>query len=194
MAQAPEPPLEDHLWTIAIARLVFAPEMSIQAPPNLSPGALDRLLAAGIDDWGGVSPVTPDHVNPEAPWPQLDVLRRATEAAGKELVARLPIYPRFVQQPERWLAPEMRAPVLDRADAEGYAREDGWIAGAAAAPVPAAAPIAGRSVCRRSGWPGSCIERGTGSSSTRPTSCVCSRRAAARRRRSAATPTSCAPR
>ena len=83
--------------------------MSIQAPPNLNPGALDRLLAAGIDDWGGVSPVTPDHVNPEAPWPQLDVLRRATEAAGKELVARLPIYPRFVQQPERWLAPEMRA-------------------------------------------------------------------------------------
>jgi FO synthase len=144
MAQAPEPPLEDHLWTIAIARLVFAPEMSIQAPPNLSPGALGGLLAAGIDDWGGVSPVTPDHVNPEAPWPRLDVLRRATEAAGKELVARLPIYPRFAQQPERWLAPEMRARVLHRSDGEGYARENGWSAGAAAAPVPAAAPRAGR--------------------------------------------------
>ena len=79
--------------------------MSIQAPPNLNAAALDRLLAAGINDWGGVSPVTPDHVNPEAPWPHLNALRRATEAAGKELVARLPIYPRFVQEPERWLAP-----------------------------------------------------------------------------------------
>ena len=130
MADAPEPSLADHLWTIALARLVFAPEMSIQTPPNLHPAALDRLLAAGINDWGGVSPVTPDHVNPEAPWPQLETLRRATEAAGKELVARLPVYPRFVQQAERWLAPEMRAPVRHHADAEGYAREDGWIAGA----------------------------------------------------------------
>ena len=134
MADAPEPALEEHLWTIALARIVFAPDMSIQAPPNLNAAALDRLLAAGIDDWGGISPVTPDHVNPEAPWPQLETLRRATEATGKELVARLPIYPRFVQQPERWLAPEMRAAVLGRADAEGYAREDGWIAGAIAQP------------------------------------------------------------
>ena len=113
--------------------------MSIQAPPNLNPGALDRLLAAGINDWGGVSPVTPDHVNPEAPWPHLATLRRVTEAAGKELVARLPIYPRFVQQAERWLAPEMRAPVLDHADGEGYARENGWIAGAVAQPKAAGA-------------------------------------------------------
>jgi FO synthase len=134
MAAAPEPSLEEHLWTIALARVVFGPEMSIQAPPNLSPAALDRLLAAGINDWGGVSPVTPDHVNPEAPWPQLAVLRRATEAAGKELVARLAIYPRFVQEPERWLAPEMRSPVLHRSDAEGYAREDRWIAGAPSDP------------------------------------------------------------
>ena len=101
MAEAPEPSLEEHLWTIALARLVFPPDMSIQAPPNLNAGALDRLLAAGINDWGGVSPVTPDHVNPEAPWPHLATLRRVTEAAGKELVARLPIYPRFVQQAER---------------------------------------------------------------------------------------------
>jgi FO synthase len=134
MADAPEPSLGEHLWTIAIARLVFAPDMSIQAPPNLNAGALDRLLAAGIDDWGGISPVTPDHVNPEAPWPHLDTLRRATEAAGKELVTRLPIYPRFVQDPERWLAPEMRAPVLDHSDADGYARENGWIAGAVSPP------------------------------------------------------------
>ena len=142
MADAAEPSLAEHLWTIAIARLVFAPAMSIQAPPNLNAAALDRLLAAGIDDWGGVSPVTPDHVNPEAPWPHLNALRRATEAAGKELVARLPIYPRFVQEPERWLARSMRAAVLDRSDAEGYARENGWIAGAGSPPELAAAMAA----------------------------------------------------
>ncbi|MGH8723126.1 MAG: radical SAM protein, partial [Burkholderiales bacterium] len=134
MAEAPEPSLEEHLWTIAAARLIFSPDMSIQAPPNLNAAALDRLLAAGINDWGGVSPVTPDHVNPEAPWPQLEILRRASEAAGKELVARLAIYPRFVRQPERWLAPAMRTPVLDHSDAEGFAREDGWIAGAPSDP------------------------------------------------------------
>jgi FO synthase len=134
MAAAPEPSLDEHLWTIAAARLIFAPEMSIQAPPNLNPKALDRLLAAGINDWGGVSPVTPDHVNPEAPWPQLAVLRAACEAAGKELVARLAIYPRFVQQPERWLAPAMRTPVLQHSDAAGFARENGWIAGAPSDP------------------------------------------------------------
>jgi FO synthase len=134
MAAAPEPALDEHLWTIAVARLIFDPEMSVQAPPNLNPAVLDRLLAAGIDDWGGVSPVTPDHVNPEAPWPQLEVLRRATEATGKALVARLAIYPRFAQQPECWLAPAMRKAVLDHSDAEGYAREDRWIAGAPSQP------------------------------------------------------------
>ncbi len=96
MADAPEPSLDEHLWTIAVARLVMDPAMSVQAPPNLNPAALDRLLAAGINDWGGVSPVTPDHVNPEAPWPQLEVLRQACEAAGKELAPRLAIYPRYV--------------------------------------------------------------------------------------------------
>ncbi|HEX6115412.1 MAG TPA: 7,8-didemethyl-8-hydroxy-5-deazariboflavin synthase CofG, partial [Geminicoccaceae bacterium] len=146
-ADAPEPPLAEHLWTIAIARLVFAPDMSIQAPPNLNALALDRLLAAGINDWGGVSPVTPDHVNPEAPWPHLDTLRRATEAAGKELVARLPVYPRFVQQPERWLAPAMRSAVLDHSDAEGYAREDGWSAGAGSPPEVAATAGRGARPC-----------------------------------------------
>ena len=136
MANAPEPSLEDHLWTIAMARLVFAPDMNIQAPPNLNAASLESVLAAGINDWGGVSPVTPDHVNPEAPWPRLDTLRRATEAGGKELVARLAIYPQYVQQSARWLAAEMITPVLDRSDAEGYAREDSWIAGAAAQPAP----------------------------------------------------------
>ena len=71
MAQAPEPNLDELLWTIAVARLIFGPEMSIQAPPNLSPGVLPRIVGAGINDWGGVSPLTPDFVNPEAPWPHL---------------------------------------------------------------------------------------------------------------------------
>ena len=85
MAERAGAALDEHLWTIAIARLLFAPSMNIQAPPNLSPGALRRLIDAGINDWGGVSPVTPDHVNPEAPWPHLEVLERATSAAGKQL-------------------------------------------------------------------------------------------------------------
>ena len=87
MATAPEPDLADHLWTIAVARLIFGPEMNIQAPPNLMPEALEDMIAAGINDWGGVSPVTPDHVNPEAPWPALDRLARRTagrrQAAGR---------------------------------------------------------------------------------------------------------------
>jgi FO synthase len=140
MAHAPEPTLEDHLWTVAVARLVFAPAMNIQAPPNLNPGSLERLLAAGINDWGGVSPVTPDHVNPEAPWPQLERLRRATEAGGKELVARLAVYPAYVREGERWLAPQMRTSVLEHCDAEGYARETDWVAGAPGDPPPALTP------------------------------------------------------
>ena len=77
------------LWTIAVARLVFGPAMNIQAPPNLSPGLISDLIAAGINDWGGVSPVTPDHVNPEAPWPEIERLRARDRAAGKCLVERL---------------------------------------------------------------------------------------------------------
>jgi FO synthase len=93
MAAAPEPSLEDHVWTIRAAREVLGPEMKIQAPPNLAYGEFPRLLEAGIDDWGGVSPVTIDHVNPEAPWPEIVRLREATEAAGAELAARLPLSP-----------------------------------------------------------------------------------------------------
>src|SRR5436309_6172932 len=93
MAAAPEPGRADHLWTIAIARLIFGPEMNIQAPPNLMPGALAEMISAGINDWGGVSPVTPDHVNPERPWPALDRLAEQTAAAGKSLVERLAVYP-----------------------------------------------------------------------------------------------------
>ena len=86
MAGAPEPDFADHLWTVAVARIVFGPTMTIQAPPNLSAGGLTELIAAGIDDWGGVSPVTLDHVNPEAPWPEIAALASETASAGKTLV------------------------------------------------------------------------------------------------------------
>jgi FO synthase len=130
MAQAPEPDLDDHLWTIAVARLIFGPEMNIQAPPNLNPGALAEMIAAGINDWGGVSPVTPDHVNPERPWPTLDRLAEQTAAAGKVLVERLAIYPAYARDAERWVDPALRTAVLRAIDAEGFARTDEWVPGA----------------------------------------------------------------
>ena len=103
MAQAPEPDADDHLWTIAVARILFGPAMNIQAPPNLSGGPLADMIAAGINDWGGVSPVTPDHVNPEKPWPALDALARRTAEAGKVLVERLAVYPPYIRDAETWL-------------------------------------------------------------------------------------------
>jgi len=119
---------DDFLWTVAAARVVLGAGMHLQAPPNLS-NDLTALIGAGIDDWGGVSPVTPDHVNPERPWPALDQLRAATEAAGKSLAPRLTIYPEFVADPERWLHADTRFPVLDASDCEGLAREDAWVSG-----------------------------------------------------------------
>jgi len=95
MANSPEPDTDDLLRTIAVARLLLR-DMNIQAPPNLSDDHFDRLLQGGIDDWGGISPLTPDFINPEAPWPHLDELRRRTEAAGQHLRQRLPVYPEFV--------------------------------------------------------------------------------------------------
>ena len=129
MAQAPEPSLDDHLWTIAVARLVLGPGTSVQAPPNLRPGVLVRLVDAGLDDWGGVSPVTPDHVNPEAPWPHLFELARATESAGKSLAPRLPLHPRFVADLERWVDSGLRSAVLAASDGQGLGRETRWFAG-----------------------------------------------------------------
>jgi FO synthase len=130
MATAPEPDQDDHLWTIAIARLIFGLTMNIQAPPNLMPDALESMIAAGINDWGGVSPVTPDHVNPEAPWPTLDVLAQRTAAAGKLLVERLAIYPEYALDPRRWLDPGLRTATLRSIDAQGLARTDPWTPGA----------------------------------------------------------------
>jgi FO synthase len=96
----PEPGPEDLLRTVAVARLLLGPDMNIQAPPNLSAEGYERLPAAGLNDWGGVSPLTPDHINPERPWPTLSDLRRRTEAAGHELRERLAIYPEYTGRPE----------------------------------------------------------------------------------------------
>ena len=134
MADHPEPAFAEHLWTIALARILFGAGMNIQAPPNLRAGSLDKLIAAGINDWGGVSPVTPDHVNPERPWPELDALARATVRAGKVLVERLAVYPAYVQRRSQWIAPALHARMLRMADAEGYARCDPWTPGAAIPP------------------------------------------------------------
>ena len=125
MHDAPPCPRAEFLETIALARLILPPDVHVQAPPNLSDADdLADLLDAGIDDWGGVSPVTADHVNPERPWPALDDLRAATEAGGFALAPRLTLYPEFVLDPDRWLAEPLRFPVLDRADAEGLGRDD----------------------------------------------------------------------
>ncbi len=129
MAKAPEPGLDDLLWTIAVARIIFGSKMSIQAPPNLSPGVLPLLVSAGINDWGGVSPVTPDYVNPEAPWPHLKKLALETEAAGKFLQERLTIYPSFLQNHHRWLESAMGTKVLSMVDSEGFPRTDSWVPG-----------------------------------------------------------------
>jgi FO synthase len=133
MAAHPEPELDDHLWTIAAARLLLPPSVHVQAPPNLAYDDFPRLLDAGIDDWGGVSPVTIDHVNPEAPWPEVARLEEATQSRGLELAARLPVYPEYVDT--IWLDPAVLPAVLRSSDSAGLAREGGWSPGADA-PAP----------------------------------------------------------
>ncbi len=133
-ADAEEPDLEDLLWTIAAARLVLGPHMNIQAPPNLSPVVYPQLVAAGLNDWGGVSPVTPDHVNPEAPWPAIAELAQRTADVGKLLVQRLPAYPAYALQPEAWMGKEVATQLRRLSDASGLAREDDWAPGALTPP------------------------------------------------------------
>jgi FO synthase len=125
MASAPEPSLDEHLWSIAAARLVLPDDVHVQAPPNLARGDFARLLDAGIDDWGGVSPVTIDHVNPEAPWPEIERLRAATHSRGLELAPRLAVYPEHAHR----VHPDLRAPLLRASDSLGLAREDEWSPG-----------------------------------------------------------------
>lgn len=127
MANVAEPTTEDLIWTISVARLIFGPTMSIQAPPNLSPDALESIVDAGINDWGGVSPLTPDFVNPEAPWPHLDKLARATDRAGKDLHERFTIYPRFIN--DQWVDIKLLSEILKRIDSTGFPRTDDWAPG-----------------------------------------------------------------
>jgi len=146
MHAAPPCPADEYLWAVAAARLILPPEVHLQAPPNLSDD-FGVLLDAGIDDWGGVSPVTPDHVNPERPWPAVERLREVTEARGFTLAPRLTIYPEYASQPERFLAERLRFPVLDRSDAESLGRDHRWSPGDELAPpvlVPGSPSARGR--------------------------------------------------
>ncbi|MGH2699552.1 MAG: 5-amino-6-(D-ribitylamino)uracil--L-tyrosine 4-hydroxyphenyl transferase CofH [Actinomycetota bacterium] len=133
MAGAPEPQVREISATIALARLILPPDVALQAPPNLTPREYGTYIDAGINDWGGVSPVTIDHVNPEAPWPQLQELSEVTGARGYSLTKRLALYPSYCSSPAalgRWVHPELRARVLDATDAEGFPRTDEWYSGA----------------------------------------------------------------
>ena len=118
-----ECPGAEELWSLAVARLILPADVHLQAPPNLTDD-FGALLDAGIDDWGGVSPVTADHVNPEKPWPAVDLLREVTEARDLVLAPRLTIYPSFAADPVRWLEPQMRFPVQDRSDSDLLGRDD----------------------------------------------------------------------
>ena len=129
MADHPDASLEEHLWSIAVARIVLGADVHVQAPPNLAYDDFPLLLDAGIDDWGGVSPVTLDHVNPEAPWPAVERLREACRSRGLELAPRLPLYPEHVADLERWADPSVAPAIRRAADAHGLAREDRWAPG-----------------------------------------------------------------
>ncbi len=131
MQAAPAPEAEEYLAAVATARVVLGPAMHLQAPPNLSDAAYPRLLDAGIDDWGGVSPLTPDHVNPEKPWPHLEDLRARTRERGYSLRERLTIHPEFALRPDPWLAGKMQEPVRSLLGDDGFAR-----AGIRAQPTP----------------------------------------------------------
>ena len=121
----PEPAPGDMLKTIALARLIFGGRMNIQAPPNLTPDGYELYLEAGINDWGGVSPLTPDFINPEAPWPALERLREKSASAGFELRARLPIYPEYIHQADRFLSPSILPYVDQLCGEDGLVKNNG---------------------------------------------------------------------
>ena len=129
MADHADAAIDDHLWSIAVARIVLGPDVHVQAPPNLAYDDFPLLLDAGIDDWGGVSPVTVDHVNPEAPWPDVERLREACRSRGLELAPRLPLYPEHVADLGRWADPAVAPAIRRAADAHGLARDDRWAPG-----------------------------------------------------------------
>ncbi len=138
MRSAGEPTEPDMVRAIAATRLVLGDRISVQAPPNLTPKTYGQYLDAGINDWGGVSPVTPDHVNPEMPWPAIDEIAQTCAARGFTLRQRLPVYPHYVTDErafKTWVAPSVRRHVLAASDASGLAREERWYAGEGWTPV-----------------------------------------------------------
>jgi FO synthase len=140
MTNVSDASFDDLLWMAAAARLILGPAMNIHVPPNLSYERFPELLEAGINEWGGVSPVTPDHVNPEAVWPALDALRDATAQMGFSLLARLPLDPSYMQATVRWTDPALVTPLLRTSDAEGWARAGQWSPGLPGPPkIPAPA-------------------------------------------------------
>jgi len=125
MRAHPDATRDDMRKTIALARLILGGEMNIQAPPNLTPDGYELYLEAGINDWGGVSPLTPDFINPEAPWPALQMLRRKSAEAGFELKARLPIYPEFIRQHNKYLSPSVKPFVERLCGSDGLVKNGG---------------------------------------------------------------------
>jgi FO synthase len=123
MSSNPDAEIEEMLWTVAVTRLLLGPQTNIQVPPNLSAEDYPVYLLAGINDWGGVSPVTVDYVNPEAPWPQLGALRERTEELGFTLRARLPVYPEYLEKENGLVSPAVLERALAMADSRGFARE-----------------------------------------------------------------------
>jgi FO synthase len=124
MKHWPEPTLLDMLKTIAVARLLLGGAMNIQAPPNLTPEAYQLLLLAGINDWGGVSPLTIDFINPEAPWPKIQELQRITGEVGLILRERLAIYPNYITMAPEYIPLSLRDRILAYVDMEGFVREE----------------------------------------------------------------------
>ena len=181
MADHADAAIDDHLWSIAVARIVLGPDVHVQAPPNLAYDDFPLLLDAGIDDWGGVSPVTVDHVNPEAPWPDVERLREACRSRGLELAPRLPLYPEHVADLGRWADPAVAPAIRRAADAHGLARDDRWAPG-----EPGAVPF----VVRRDPAPVEMV----GGSSARTSWCGSSPRGAASASASSRPPTGSAAR
>lgn len=148
MAGFAEPDFDDLKWTAAAARLILGDGANIQVPPNLSYIDFPGLLDAGINDWGGVSPVTPDHVNPEAPWPQIANLGTATASRGATLVQRLAVYPEYALQSETWQHKTLASRVLSEIDADGFARASTWAVGLDEAPPARSGSAVARSLGR----------------------------------------------